>query len=106
MFEEANRAVNSGAQRAALLLAWAGLEAALRRAALNAGRQGKIGVQPSILIRELFAAGRLTPSEHQTLEELRQIRTALAHGLPPVRFPKNMIAKIKAISDRLLGSVA
>jgi hypothetical protein len=62
---------------AALLIAWAGLEASLRRAALQAGRQGKIGVQPSILIRELFAAGQLTPAEQRSLEEMRQLRTAV-----------------------------
>jgi len=103
MLEEADRATQIGAHGAALLMAWAGLEAALRRAALRAGKQGKIGVQPSILIRELFASGQLTPAEHSTLEELRQRRTALAHGLAPMTVDVEIIPRIKAIANRLLG---
>jgi hypothetical protein len=105
MFEEADRAMRSGADRAALLMAWAGLEAVLRRTALRAGRQGKIGVQPAILIRELFAAGKLTPAEHSSIEELRQLRTVLAHGLAPMKFDSENIPKISAISKRLLDAV-
>jgi len=103
MLNEADRASQTGAYRAALLIAWAGLEATLRRAALRAGRQGRIGVQPSILLGELFAAGQLTPAEHRTLEELRQLRTASAHGLAPVGLDADIISKISAISNRLLA---
>ncbi len=104
MLDEADRATQIGAHRAGLLMAWAGLEATLRRAALRAGKQGKIGVQPSILIRELFAAGQLTPAEHRTLEELRQLRTASAHGLAPMAFDVEIIPRIKDISNRLLAA--
>jgi hypothetical protein len=103
MLNEADRASQTGAYRAALLIAWAGLEATLRRAALRAGRQGRIGVQPSILLGELFAAGQLTPAEHRTLEELRQLRTASAHGLAPVGLDADIISKINTISNRLLA---
>lgn len=103
MLQEAELALRSGAQRAALLLAWAGLEAALRRTALSAGKQGKIGVQPAILIRELFASQQLTPAEHRSLEELRQVRTALAHGFAPVvTSDSDTIRRISAISKQLL----
>jgi hypothetical protein len=103
MFNEAERVSRIGMHRAALLIAWAGLEAALRRAALKAGVPGKIGLQPSILLRELFAAGQLTPDEHRILEELRQIRTAIAHGLAPVSLDADNIRRINSISNRLLA---
>ena len=103
MLNEAEKAQRSGAYRAAFLMAWAGLEATLRQAALRAGRKGKIGIQPSILIRELFAAGRLTPTDHRSLEELRQLRTTSAHGLTPVALDPASIAKVTAIAKRLLG---
>ena len=104
MFEEAKRALEIGAERAALLVAWAGLEATLRRTAIRAGKLGKVGVQPAILIRELFAAGELTAEDHRALEELRQLRTRLAHGLAPIRFDVTTIHKIVALSSRLLDT--
>lgn len=105
MFDEAIRVMNIHAYGAALLIAWAGLEATLRRTALKAGRQGKIGIQPSILIRELFAAGQLTPEDHSFLEELRQLRTTFAHGLAPMMFDKDKIRKIIELSKRLLSDI-
>lgn len=102
MLAEAERAMRLGAPRAALLMAWAGFEAALRRAALRAGREGKIGVQPAILIRELFAAGKLTPEARNSIEGLRQLRTVLAHGLAPMAFDEGEVLKISALTKRLL----
>src|SRR5262249_14228867 len=84
MLQEAEQAMQAGAHRAALLIGWAALEAVLRRVALASGRQGKIGVQPAILLRELLAAGRLTPSDHADLERVRQMRMFAAHGLAPI----------------------
>lgn len=105
MLAEADLAVTHGARRAALLIAWAALEAALRRTALDAGQEGKIGVQPSILIRELFGAGKLTLAEHGAIEGLRQMRTALAHGLAPIEFDANSVVEISALTKRLLHKI-
>ncbi len=103
MFDEADRAVQANAKRAALLIAWAGLEATLRRAAFHAGRKGSIGTQPVVLLRELIAEGRLTAPEHGAIENLRQLRMSAAHGLTPLAVPTNIVADIKSISDRLLA---
>jgi hypothetical protein len=104
MFSEATLAVQAGAKRAALLIAWAGLEATLRRTASRAGRKGKVGTQPVVLLRELVAEGQVTAPEHRTLEHLRQLRMSAAHGLTPVAFPSDLISNIKAVSDRLLAT--
>jgi hypothetical protein len=84
-------------------MAWAALEASLRRAALRQGRHGQVGVQPTILIRELLSAGVLSPEEGRLLEELRQLRTASVHGLAPVDFPPHLIPEINAIARRMLA---
>src|SRR5262249_21353438 len=63
--QEALNALKHGLESAAVLLAWAALEAALRRSALRAGYKGKVRVQPTILIRELYALGRLNPEQVQ-----------------------------------------
>jgi hypothetical protein len=103
MLTEADHAMLAGAPRAALMAAWAGLEAALRRVAIQIGGQGRIGVQPSILLREVFAAGELTPDEHRLLEGIRQVRTAAAHGLASAQIDANMMHQLKKTTLRLLG---
>jgi hypothetical protein len=102
MLNEADRAVDVGALRAALMIAWAGMEATLRRAALLAGKHGQVGVQPSVLIRELVSAGLIKRDEALSLEELRQLRTAAAHGLAPEDIDKNIVSRINALSRQML----
>jgi hypothetical protein len=103
MFAEADRALGADAPRGALMTAWAGLEAALRRAVLRAGGGGRVGIQPNILLRELFAAQELSQEEMLILEKLRQARTTAVHGLVPEQIKPEMIEDIKAIGQRLLG---
>jgi len=102
MLEEAERVMDTGALRSALLIAWAGLEAALRRVATAVGLQGRVGVQPSILIRELLSAGRISSEERDILEELRQMRTATAHGLAPIEINAAGVFLVVQIGKRLL----
>lgn len=103
MFEEADRASRAGADRAALLIAWAGLEAALRYRTLRIRPTGKVRIQPANLIRELFSAAELDSSEHKTLEEIRQLRSSVAHGLTPVKFNSRTIEQMRQVALRLLG---
>jgi hypothetical protein len=103
MLDEADRASKSGADRAALLLGWAALEAALRHRAHHLGQSGRIGIQPSVLIKELFAAGGLSHVEHHRLEQLRQLRTAFAHGLAPVQSAAGDISEMRTLVSRLLS---
>jgi hypothetical protein len=93
MIEESERALDFDFYRPALLMGWAALEASLRRVALEQGLEGKIGVQPTILIRELLSAGVLDMEERQFLEELRQTRTTTVHGLAPVDVSPRIICK-------------
>jgi hypothetical protein len=103
MIQESERALEFDARRSALVVGWAALEACLRRVALWKGRNGQIGVQPAILIRELLSAGVLSREDRRFLEELRQIRTATVHGLAPVNFSPRIIREMNAMTRRMLA---
>lgn len=103
MLAEADRALEANAPRAALMTAWAGLEAALRRAALRVGGQGRIGVTPVVLLRELFSANELAKDEYLVLENIRQLRTSAAHGLGRVAVDPETISTLKSLTQQLLG---
>jgi hypothetical protein len=103
MIQESERALEFDARRSALVMGWAALEASLRRVALWKGRHGQIGVQPTILIRELLSAGLLSREDRRFLEELRQVRTATVHGLAPVNFSPRIIHEMNTMSQRLLA---
>jgi hypothetical protein len=100
--EEAKSALRAGLRSAAVLLAWAGLEAVLRRAALDAGYSGKLRGQPNLLIRELYSLGRLSLDERKMLEAFRQQRTSIAHGLVAEPIDEKNISDILQFSQRLL----
>jgi hypothetical protein len=73
MLEEAET-LCAGTPRAGFVLAWAGLEAAMRRAAQRAGIGGAPGTFLSTLIRELYAAGWLSLEDFRRLDRLRHAR--------------------------------
>jgi hypothetical protein len=103
MIQESEHALELNARRSALMIGWTALEASLRRVALWKGRHGQIGVQPTILIRELFSAGVLSPEDRRLLDELRQIRTVTVHGLAPVNFSPRIIHEMNTMSRRMLA---
>jgi hypothetical protein len=103
MIQESERLLQLESQRSALVMAWAGLEASLRRAALWLGRRGQIGVQPTILVRELLSEGVLSVEEGRFLERLRQLRTTIVHGLAPEDFSPHVIEEMNTLSRRILG---
>lgn len=99
---DARVAIQSGLLAAALLLTWAALEAAMRRAATHAGIRGNIGVQPTVLIRELFAAGRLSYDDVSVLEGARQLRASVAHGVPAMPISLSLVEALESITTRIL----
>jgi len=103
MIQESERALQFGSRRAALLMAWAALEASLRRTALRMGRHGHIGVQPTILIRELISAKLLSPKMARSVEEVRQLRNVSVHGLAPVEIQEQAISEMTDICRQLLA---
>jgi hypothetical protein len=101
--QEALNSLRHGLESAAVLLAWAALEAALRRSALHAGYKGKVRVQPTILIRELHALGLLNREQVQLLESARQQRTRIAHGLSSAPVDRDVVLQIIRLAEHLLS---
>lgn len=101
---EAQTAVDSGLMSAGFVLAWAALEAAMRRAALAAGLESQIGVQPTALMRALFGVGRLNSEEIALMEGARQTRTIIVHGLAPTPIDASIVGAMIRIAQRLLRS--
>ena len=82
LLSEAQAVAKHGLSRAALVMAWAGLEAAMRVAA----QRHEISVERSdswTLMRELVSEGVLRRDSYQHLAELFRLRSALAHGMQP-----------------------
>lgn len=102
--DEARKLSEMGFLAPSLVLAWAALEASLRRAALSVGLKGKIGVQPSMLVRELFASHLLNSEQAAFLERTRQLRTAIVHGLAPPPVSLSVVARIIQLAEQLIGS--
>ena len=103
--EEARNALRLGLGSAAVLLAWAALEAAMRRAALSAGYQGKVRVQPTILIRELYSLGLINSQQVEELEAARQQRTTIAHGLTSAPVDRDVVLQIIRLAEHLLAGL-
>jgi hypothetical protein len=103
MLRESDQALGVGAKRAALMIAWAGFEATLRRIAIQAGRKGEIGVQPVVLIRELVSAGIIQPEHARELEKVRQIRTVSAHGLTPEDIKPETVLQLQDLTRQMLA---
>lgn len=99
---DARRAARSGLESAAVVLAWAALEASLRRAAIASGLKGRIGVQPTALVRQLAAHKLLDTETVHFLEVTRQLRTELVHGLRPKKIPAGITDRIADIAESLL----
>jgi hypothetical protein len=101
MLAEAERLAQLEALRAAFVLAWAGLEAAMRRLAQQAGANGKIGTQAVLLVRELYSSGHLSPEDFRRLEQTRTLRTEIVHGLAPHVIDPAIVHHIIGLSRRL-----
>jgi hypothetical protein len=103
MFDEAESVIRSGAVRSSLMVAWAGLEATLRRRALLFGLQGRVGVQPMVFIRELQATGNIAPHEFNVIDRIRGARIATAHGLAPALVNEEDVWALIALGRRFLA---
>jgi hypothetical protein len=86
----------------ALITAWAGLEAAMRRRLQAAGEKAGWGTMPREMITELFSAGALSPDEFPRLEMSYRLRSQIAHGFVPQHFDAGYVQFIIDTARRLL----
>jgi uncharacterized protein YutE (UPF0331/DUF86 family) len=98
--DQAQQLSGMGFSRAALITAWASLEAAMRMRLRALGQEAGWGSMPRQMMKELYSAGVLPPDEFNRLELAFQLRNQIAHGFSsPV--------ESEARDDvRLLGEIA
>lgn len=80
--DEAEQLLKAGYAEAALLMAWAGTEAALRLVAEREGVKAERN-EANFLLNRLTAEGVLGHREYQVLRGALSLRNAIAHGLKP-----------------------
>ena len=78
--EQAQELDRLGYSQAAVVAAWAGLEAAMRVRLRAAGEAANWESSPRQTVRELYSAGLLTPDEFRSIESARQFRSRIVHG--------------------------
>src|SRR5262249_28733669 len=101
ILEEAER-VQAVSPRAAFVLAWGALEAAMRRYAQRVGVNGKIGTKPLLMVRELYSQGYVSPDDFARLEATRRLRSEIVHGLAPPEVDAATVHAVVNLARRLL----
>ena len=102
MLDEAEVVIKNGSPRAGFVLAWAGLEAAMRRYAQLSGLDGRIYTQPTVLVREVYGVGGISPDDFHRLEAARHLRTEVVHGLAPSAIESTTVQGVIDTARRLL----
>lgn len=99
---EARQLLRTGHPAAALLLAWAATEAALR---LLASKEAVTieRWEANALLNGLTTSGVLTRQRYKTLREALELRNAVAHGLKPPKLEPSKVQKLIQTASDLLG---
>jgi REase_AHJR-like len=77
---DAEQLIGTGYVRPAVITAWAGLEAAMRRRLRAMGEKAGPGTTPLSLVGELYANGSFFPEELENLERIYLLRNEIVHG--------------------------
>jgi uncharacterized protein YutE (UPF0331/DUF86 family) len=89
-------------RRAAMLIAWAAAEAAMRSAGRRAGIETD-RLLPRQLLRILHERGILSASDVDELEAYGLARNTIAHGFRPVDLPVVYVERLVDLTRKLLG---
>ena len=97
---------NKGYAPAACVLAWGGLEAAMRRTRDDAELYGRTTANE--LMRALYGNGFLSREQFEWLRESYKIRSQVVHGLVPPMVDPELVRHVTATARQLLhgGDVA
>jgi hypothetical protein len=93
--------LQAGDSRAALVFAWAALEAAMRQAASSVELYTP-RTNPAELISTLYGNGLLTREEFDVLRESYRVRTAIVHGLVSPSVAPDLVRAVVDVVRRLL----
>jgi hypothetical protein len=101
-FESAERLVEAGELTTALLIAWASLEATMRRSARAENIEVK-SYSPLFLLRALYSMGLLEPADFDSLSEILEIRNTVAHGMNPPALDRSVPLAVAIIARKLIA---
>jgi REase_AHJR-like len=98
----AERAAANGDPATAFIMAWAALEAAMRRAARTAGLEVE-RLSPLFLLRTLYSNGLLERHEYDELNNHLRLRNAVVHGLEVPHFDEAVPLYVVNAARKLLA---
>lgn len=99
--EHAERSAQAGDRTTSFILAWAALEAAMRRTVRASGIELQ-NISPLFLLRTLYSNGLLEREELDRLNGYLRFRNAVVHGLEAPRIDAASTLYIVAAARRLL----
>ena len=77
---EAEQLIQTGYVRPAMITAWAGLEAAMRKRLRSMGEKAGPGTAPTEMVAELHSSGPFTGEENSRLGRIYLLRNEIVHG--------------------------
>ena len=77
---EAEQLVEMKMGRAAVMVAWAAFESAMRMRIRAEGGRAGWGANSRVMLNELYSTGALSDSEFRQLESLSMLRNQIVHG--------------------------
>jgi hypothetical protein len=102
LLREAESVIRPESPNAALLVAWAAAEGAMRAVGRREGIDTDV-LLSATLVPELHRRGVLTEEEAEKLDHFRVLRNAVAHGYRAVEVPVQAVEQLVALARRLLG---
>lgn len=106
MLNEARLAADAGLTRAAVLVAWAAIEASLRRLASPSGTLSRELLQPARLLAWLQNSGQISSSDVMSVQRVRHLRMAAAHGLSAEPLERADVEQVLSLGTRLFEQTA
>jgi hypothetical protein len=88
----------------ACVVAWGGLEAAMRRIRSGPGLHGR--TDPAALMRSLYGNGYLSREQFDRLKESYKIRSQVVHGLVPPQVNAELVHDVTATARHLVENEA
>jgi REase_AHJR-like len=102
LIEEAENLLKGGAQRAAFIIAWSAVEAAMRQIALRQ-RIAAENVTPGFIVKSLYSAGIVSREDFDKLTEYLSVRNEVIHGFEPANLPADAPRYLLDFAQRLLS---
>jgi hypothetical protein len=102
LLAHAERSAEGGDTLSAFVVAWSGLEAAMRYRARSAGVGFAEPTEATVLIRTLYSSGLLSSAELRRLDRANTTRNQIVHGFVAPRIGRNDVDYVVSLARRLL----